>query len=144
MYRNAIRISTLAFIVLVTTSAAIGQKSKKKTANAPTGLAQFHKAVDAALADPAAQKAFIGALIVDAETKQPVYELNADRYFTPASNTKLFTTTLAVSLLGPDYHFRTTIETQGTIDPAGRLRGTWCSLGEATRISQTAGFRMTL
>lgn len=129
MSGNAIRISTIAFIVLITANTAIGQKSKKKSAHPPKVFTAFDEAVDAALADPVAQKAFIGVLIVDAASKQPIYQLNADRYFTPASNTKLFTTTLAMSLLGPDYHFRTTIETHGTIDPAGRLRGDLVLIG---------------
>lgn len=121
--QQAIRSIISALIIFIVASPAFAQKSKKKSAHERAGIAQFHEAVDAALADPTAQKAFIGVLIVDAETKQPLYELNADRYFTPASNTKLFTTTLAMSLLGPDYRFRTTIETHGTIDSMGRLSG---------------------
>lgn len=122
VHREPIRLIVLALIILISSSPAFAQKPRK-TAREPTGVAQFHEAVEAALADPTAQKAFIGVLIVDAETKRPIYELNADRYFTPASNTKLFTTTLAMSLLGSDYRFRTTIETHGTLDSAGRLRG---------------------
>jgi serine-type D-Ala-D-Ala carboxypeptidase/endopeptidase (penicillin-binding protein 4) len=121
--RNVIRLATLAVLIpAVACLPALAQKSKKKS-RAASGIAQFQRDVDAALADPTAQKAFFGVLIVDADTKQPVYELNADRYFTPASNTKLFTTVLALSTLGPDYHFRTTLETQGTLDSNGRLRG---------------------
>lgn len=97
--------------------------AKKSARKAQPGAAQFEHDIQAALMTSAAQKAFIGALIVDADTKRTIYELNADRYFTPASNTKLFTTTLAMATLGPDYRFRTTIETHGTLDSAGRLRG---------------------
>lgn len=123
VHREPIRSIIFVVVILIASSPAFAQKSKKKSLRDRTGIAQFHEAVEAALADPTAQKAFIGVLIVDAETKQSLYELNADRYFTPASNTKLFTTTLAMSLLGPDYRFRTTIETHGTLDSAGRLRG---------------------
>ena len=89
----------------------------------PADIARFQQRVESALAIPVAQKSFVGVLIVDAATGKTLYELNADRYFTPASNTKLFTTTLAMAMLGPDYRFRTTIETHGTLDTAGRLRG---------------------
>jgi D-alanyl-D-alanine carboxypeptidase/D-alanyl-D-alanine-endopeptidase (penicillin-binding protein 4) len=52
-----------------------------------------------------------GLLIADGSTGQVLFELNADKYFVPASNMKLFSTALALAKLGPDYHFRTTIET---------------------------------
>lgn len=123
VHRKTIRAALAALTFLAVSFPAAAQKTKKKSPRSSSGVAQFQRNVDTTLADPAAQKAFIGVLIVDAGTKLPVYELNADRYFTPASNTKLFTTALAMSILGPDYHFRTTIETRGTLDSSGRLRG---------------------
>ncbi|HEV2615282.1 MAG TPA: D-alanyl-D-alanine carboxypeptidase/D-alanyl-D-alanine-endopeptidase [Candidatus Acidoferrales bacterium] len=96
---------------------------KKPASRVPADIARFDQRVELALEIPVAQKSFIGVLIADAATGKTLYELNADRYFTPASNTKLFTTTLAMAMLGPDYRFRTTIETHGTLDSAGRLRG---------------------
>src|SRR5215469_18301864 len=56
-----------------------------------------------------------GLLIVDAKTGETLYQQNADRYFLPASNMKLFTTALALARLGPDYRFHTTLETRGSI-----------------------------
>jgi len=56
-----------------------------------------------------------GLLISDPKTGETLYQQNADRYFVPASNMKLFTTALALTKLGPDYRFHTTLETNGTI-----------------------------
>src|SRR3979409_2491432 len=64
-----------------------------------------------------------GLLIVDAGSAETLYEQNADKYFVPASNMKLFTTALALAKLGPDYRFHTTLETRGTVSPAGVLTG---------------------
>ena len=64
-----------------------------------------------------------GLLVVDAATGEILYEKNADKYFVPASNMKLLTTALALDTLGPDYRFRTTIETNGVLSADGKLSG---------------------
>jgi D-alanyl-D-alanine carboxypeptidase/D-alanyl-D-alanine-endopeptidase (penicillin-binding protein 4) len=64
-----------------------------------------------------------GLLVVDSATGETLYERNADSYFVPASNMKLLTTALALDKLGPDYRFRTTLETNGTLAANGLLTG---------------------
>jgi D-alanyl-D-alanine carboxypeptidase/D-alanyl-D-alanine-endopeptidase (penicillin-binding protein 4) len=64
-----------------------------------------------------------GILIADADTGATVYELNSDHYFAPASNAKVFTTALALAMLGPNYHSRTTFESKGTLRRDGHLAG---------------------
>jgi len=85
--------------------------------------ARFRARIDAALSDAHAQKAFWGILVADRDTGETLYELNADRFFTPASNAKLFTSALALATLGPGYQFRTTLESHGTLGIDGRLSG---------------------
>src|SRR4051794_38267179 len=58
---------------------------------------------------PAAKQSFWGICVVDAQSGQLLYSLNADKFFVPASNTKLFTTSLALRRLGPDYKFTTRV-----------------------------------
>ncbi len=79
--------------------------------------------MEATLAEVGADKGYWAVLVADAATGETLFALNPQRYFAPASNTKLFTTVLALAALGPDFRFRTTIETRGVVDRYGRLRG---------------------
>ncbi|WP_201325103.1 D-alanyl-D-alanine carboxypeptidase/D-alanyl-D-alanine-endopeptidase, partial [Burkholderia sp. E168m23] len=54
---------------------------------------------------------------------QPLIAWNASRPMLPASTMKLVTTFSGLSILGPDYRWRTTAYTDGTIDPDGTLQG---------------------
>src|ERR1035438_7814194 len=75
------------------------------------------------LTAPDLARGFWGIEVVSLSTGKTLYAQNADKLFTPASNTKLFTTAAALALIGPDYKFRTTVETTGTLDRYGRLNG---------------------
>ena len=75
------------------------------------------------LAQPDLQRGFWGIEIASLASGKVLYSQNSEKLFTPASNTKLFTTAATLALIGPDYTFRTTIETNGTLDKHGRLTG---------------------
>jgi serine-type D-Ala-D-Ala carboxypeptidase/endopeptidase (penicillin-binding protein 4) len=72
---------------------------------------------------PDLARGFWGIEVVSITSGKVLYSQNADKLFTPASNTKLFTTAAALALIGPDYKFRTTVETSGMLDRYGRLNG---------------------
>jgi D-alanyl-D-alanine carboxypeptidase/D-alanyl-D-alanine-endopeptidase (penicillin-binding protein 4) len=79
--------------------------------------------VAAVLSEPDLARGFWGIEVVSLASGKVLYAKNADKLFTPASNTKLFTTAAALALIGPDYSFHTTVETNGTLDKHGRLTG---------------------
>jgi D-alanyl-D-alanine carboxypeptidase/D-alanyl-D-alanine-endopeptidase (penicillin-binding protein 4) len=79
--------------------------------------------IDQILAEPDVARGFWGIEIISLDKGNVVYARNEHKLFTPASNTKLFTTATALALIGPDYRFRTTLETTGNLDKYGRLTG---------------------
>ncbi|HZT30495.1 MAG TPA: D-alanyl-D-alanine carboxypeptidase/D-alanyl-D-alanine-endopeptidase [Bryobacteraceae bacterium] len=76
---------------------------------------------EAMAASPAARQAFWGVQVVDLESGQILVDENADHLFVPASNTKLFTTALALTRLGADYRFETTVVAERAPDEAGKV-----------------------
>ena len=97
--------------------------TSKKHTKIDAATRRFTERVDALLATAPVSKGDWGLLVVDAETGSTLYELNADRYFIPASNMKLFTTALALAKLGSDFRFHTTLETHGVVSSEGKLSG---------------------
>src|SRR5260370_2316374 len=89
--------------------------AKKQSAASKKAAARFASRAELLLGTIPTNKGEWGLLIVDAESGETLYEQNADKYFVPASNMKLFTTALALSKLGPEYRFRTTLGTRGTL-----------------------------
>lgn len=72
---------------------------------------------------PAHAHSEFGIAIYNLDTHKPVYGLNAQRYFLAASTTKLLTEGTTLSLLGPDYRFRTNVYRTGELDSDGTLHG---------------------
>jgi len=87
------------------------------------------KRIDAVLSRPDLDRGFWGIEVVSLADGRVLYSENADKLFIPASNTKLFTTSAALALIGPDYTCRTTVETHGTLDTHGRLNGNLVLVG---------------
>ena len=78
--------------------------------------------LDALVAEPPFDRVHWGVLAVDALSGEPVYELNPDLLFIPASNMKLPVTVAALGLLGPDYRWETTFFAH-SLPVDGRLDG---------------------
>src|SRR5947209_7536571 len=68
-----------------------------------------------------AAQCFWGIRVVDAESGQVKFSVDENKFFVPASNAKLFSTSLALRRLGPDYKFQTLVESDSLPDSQGRV-----------------------
>jgi len=111
-----LKTSLAAVLFLFLSSAAIA-------ADAPKHAKSLATRIDDILSQPDVARGMWGIEIVSLKTGKPLYTRNADKLFTPASNTKLFTTSAALALIGGDYKFHTTLEAAASVDRYGRLTG---------------------
>jgi serine-type D-Ala-D-Ala carboxypeptidase/endopeptidase (penicillin-binding protein 4) len=125
--RNRLFSASLALIFLLNVPPSLATEADAaKTAAADkknSPKKELTKEITAILEQPPLNHAHWGVDVVDLETGKALYSQNSDQLFLPASNAKLFTTAAALAIAGPDYHFRTTVETEGKIDANGRLLG---------------------
>lgn len=78
--------------------------------------------IDRILEDPALARAHVGLTVQVAETGEILYERNGEKRFTPASNAKLVTGAVGLTVLGPDYRWKTRLVADGPIEH-GTLEG---------------------
>ena len=64
-----------------------------------------------------------GISVISMTDGSKVYERNGDKLFTPASNMKIYTTGVALDLLGVDYRWRTSVYANSQPDASGRVSG---------------------
>ncbi|HKS72295.1 MAG TPA: D-alanyl-D-alanine carboxypeptidase/D-alanyl-D-alanine-endopeptidase [Terriglobales bacterium] len=105
-----------AYLAVIVCLFLVMEASAAKRASLDTRIAGLLAQTDVA-------RGFWGIEVAAVPSGKVLYALNSDKLFTPASNTKLFTTAAAFALIGPDYTFQTTVETLGTLDKHGRLTG---------------------
>lgn len=80
------------------------------------------------LDDPALTRAHVGLIVQVAETGEVLFSSEAERRFTPASNTKIVTAAVALEELGADYRWPTRLLAAGPIR-GGRLEGSLWVIG---------------
>src|SRR5580698_3690223 len=114
--------------VVVLPVGAQSPSRRPATSSAPAlrerpGVAAFRAKVEKILGAADVNRGYWGMLVEDADSGEVLYSLNADRYFLPASNAKLFTAALTLATLGSDYCFHTTIESRSAADADGVIHG---------------------
>ena len=99
--------------------------SEAKPASASTNASstELAKRIDSAIDSSDLHSARWGVSVVSMSDGATVYQRSADMLFTPASNMKIYTTAVALDLLGADYRWRTSVYASAQPDAAGRVQG---------------------
>lgn len=100
----ALRAATFLFLPLA--AACGGPGPVEPISPAPL---DFVRVADSIVAMPPLHRGHIGIEVYDPATKRVLYQHNGERHFVPASNQKLWPTTTALHVLGPDFRYRTPI-----------------------------------
>jgi D-alanyl-D-alanine carboxypeptidase/D-alanyl-D-alanine-endopeptidase (penicillin-binding protein 4) len=114
---SRVAMATLGALGVVGCASARG-----RSGGSPGTRAELRHAIDSMVKQPKFSNAHWGILIVDPERGDTLYSHNAGKLFMPASNQKIVTGAVALSLLGPDYQFNTVYSARGPIE-GGVLRG---------------------
>lgn len=82
---------------------------------AASARAELRHTIDSLTSQPEFRNAHWGVLIVNPRTGDTIYSKNAGKLFMPASNMKIVTSAVALTLLGADYTYKTTFATDGEV-----------------------------
>jgi D-alanyl-D-alanine carboxypeptidase/D-alanyl-D-alanine-endopeptidase (penicillin-binding protein 4) len=85
------------------------------TVRPASSRSQLRHEIDSLTSQPEFRNAQWGVLVVNPRTGDTIYSKNAGKLFMPASNMKIITSAAALTLLGPDYRYRTTFLTDGEV-----------------------------
>jgi D-alanyl-D-alanine carboxypeptidase/D-alanyl-D-alanine-endopeptidase (penicillin-binding protein 4) len=94
-------------------------------ANRPTkqhGAPALNRRLDEILRTSAATRGFWGIEVAELPSGRILFSRDAQHLFHPASNMKLFTTAAGLEKLGPEFVFRTTVESDSGPDAQGRTQ----------------------
>ena len=97
-----------------------GEEKQTAATKSPESLAQL---IDSAINNSKLASARWGISVISLSSEREVYARNATSLFIPASNMKLFTTGVALDLLGADYHWRTSVYASSHPDATGSING---------------------
>lgn len=110
------------------TPAAVGQQAPappagQSAAAQPETLDSLRARINAHISQPRFAPAAWGISIVSLDTGATVFEHNGGKYFSPASNAKLYSVALALDRLNADFRISTSLYAAARPDALGTLKG---------------------
>lgn len=96
---------------------------QRPTASTTRTLAELQARISEILRRPQLAPAMIGIKVASLDTGKVLFEQNANKLLSPASNMKLYTVAAGLDRLSPDYHFVTSVYAAGKPDASGTVPG---------------------
>lgn len=122
-----ILLASLPMLLLQPLSASKGKAQEKQPQRLMLSersvSADLARQIDSAINDSELSAARWGICVISMVDGSMIYERNGDELFTPASNMKIYTTGVALDLLGADYRWRTSVYTNAQPDANGSVSG---------------------
>jgi D-alanyl-D-alanine carboxypeptidase/D-alanyl-D-alanine-endopeptidase (penicillin-binding protein 4) len=103
--------------------AGLGFSSMAQEAQPIGSVAELQQRLAAHVRQPKFAAATWGVKVVSLETGAILFEENPQLYFSPASNSKLYTVALVLDRLGGDYRIKTSLYSSNQPDSRGVLKG---------------------
>ena len=117
-----------------------GDSQKRNEVSDSPAIRELGRNIDRAIDESAFAKARWGVFVMNLQDGKVLYARNGDRSISPASNMKIYTTGVALDLLGPDYRWRTTVYAENAPDKQGAVVGDLVLQGRgAPDLSSTSG-----
>src|SRR6266516_154373 len=110
---------------LKTRTSGSAETGARPGGSATTSAADIELArlIDQAIDSSELASARWGVFVMSLRDGRVVYSRDGDKLFTPASNMKIYTTAVALDLLGADYRWRTSVYAQAQPDANGPING---------------------
>jgi D-alanyl-D-alanine carboxypeptidase/D-alanyl-D-alanine-endopeptidase (penicillin-binding protein 4) len=97
--------------------------SAQTSTNAPQSVEELQQRCARIVNDPRYDGGEWGVKIVSLDSGQTLFEHDAGRLFSPASNSKLYTMAMVLDRLGPDYRIKTSLYAHAKPDEHGVIQG---------------------
>jgi D-alanyl-D-alanine carboxypeptidase/D-alanyl-D-alanine-endopeptidase (penicillin-binding protein 4) len=108
-------IARLSFLALASGCAAASAPPPTPSPSAPSSRVALRQFIDSLIDVPEFRSTNWGVIVVDPGRGETLYARNADKLFMPASNMKLLTGSTALTQLGPEYRWSTTLFARGPV-----------------------------
>ena len=109
--------------LIATTALALSSVHAQSPGSSVVATNALASRINAIVDRPEYRHALFGIEIFSLDTQEPLYQLNADKFFVPGSTTKLLTEGTVLELLGADHRFHTRVYRTGPVRRDGTLDG---------------------